>query len=554
MSVDCVEAMRRLEGHKLVPLADFPGALSKAWKLRCAICGGEVEESVLSVEKRSRPGCRACCSVSQNRISSEEALRRLREFRLSPLEPYPGTVGASWKVSCDICGKEMATKISAFQNRKGTGCSQCGLDAVYARNAISSEQAIQRLLRVNLDPLEPFPGNTHAPWNHRCQVCGFEDNWSLNYLESNYPCRICRQDAAKAERDKSAILRMRATGAEPVVPYPGASKPWRSVCMKCGEEISPSLMSAERQSPCKYCARRKVSEKRRDEARPKAQAQLKKSGFEPMGEFRGFTRPWKAKCLSCGQTSSPSAKDLAAGHGCRWCARNAPWTPQQLKRVLKLAKRTALEEFAGASTAILMRCDRCGAEAKAKPSLLKDSKGYCQRCKLTAEWNAEKAIQVMRAGGMEPLEPYKNAVMPWRARCMQCGTEGSPAVTNIASGQGGCKVCGNFGFDVNKPSTLYVLLNRELGAVKVGITNTGSTRLRALAGVGFVPGRLYEFRDGSEPLRIETLLLRHIRKELGLKQALKKPQMRGVGGATETFWAAELSTRTIYARIRSLIR
>jgi hypothetical protein len=175
--------------------------------------------------------------------------------------------------------------------------------------------------------------------------------------------------------------------------------------MKCGEQILPTLMSAERQSPCKYCARRQLSEKWRAEMRPKALAQFEKSGFEPVGEFKGSTRPWKAKCLKCGQTSPPIPKDLAAGNGCKWCAPNSPWTPQRLKKLLEPGKRAASGEFAGASAAILMRCDRCRAEGRVKPKLLLGSKGCCNRCKPAAEWTSDKAIQVMRAAGMEPLEP-----------------------------------------------------------------------------------------------------------------------------------------------------
>ena len=553
MPVGIDEALRRLEGRGLKPLEDFPGAASRIWLLECQLCGNRVQESLHSLEKRSRPGCRTCCSKSQNRISDQEATSRLAEFSLTPLEPYPGKLNDKWRVSCGLCGDQTTTTIATLQNRKLPGCSQCGLAIAKEANSVGAEQAIERLARLGLVPLEDYPGHAKAPWRHRCTLCGFEDDWSLNYVESKYPCRKCRNASSAAERAASAVERMIAAGAKPLVPYSGASEPWKSECLSCGKEISPTLMSAERQSPCKFCARRAVSEKRLAEARPRAETQFRKSGFEPIGEFKGFTRPWKARCLKCGEVSSPAAKWLAEGHGCRWCAPNAPWTEQRFVKVLKLANRTNLEPFAGASTAIAMRCGRCGAEAKVKPKLLLKSKGFCNRCKPTAEWSADKAKRLITAAGMKPLEPYVNMTTPWRAVCLTCGTEGSPQLGNIAAGQGGCKVCGNYGFDINKPTTLYVLLNRELGAVKVGITNTGSVRLRSLKGVGFVPGKLYEFNEGSEPLRIETLLLRHFKKELGLKQALKQSQMRGVGGATETFWADELSTSKIYSMIRKLM-
>ncbi len=553
VTIDSREALRRIKRHKLTPLEEYPGAQSKPWKFRCELCGDSVEESVHSLAKRSRPGCRVCCSASPHRITPLEAVRRLGEFKLAPLEPYPGKISDAWRVSCDSCGGETTTRVSTLKKGRGLGCTQCALDTSHEGKAVTAEQAVERLLALDLEPLEPYPGRTHAQWKHLCRVCGLEDDWSLNYVESNYPCRNCRKLSNDAVREQSAIARMRATGVEPLVPYPGASEPWKSKCLECDKEVFPTLMAAERQSPCVYCARRRYADRRIAASKARAEEQLEKSGFEPLGVYRGFTRPWKAKCRSCGEISSPSAKDLAAGHGCKWCARNAPWSEQRFRKVLKLANRTSVEEFRGATTPILLQCNRCGAEGKVKPSMLKYSKGFCTRCKPNAEWTAEKATQLMKASGMEPLEPFVNMTTPWRSVCSVCGTEGSPQATNLASGQGGCKVCGNYGFDISKPTTLYVLRNRELGAVKVGITNTGSTRLRSLAGVGFVPGKLYEFDEGSEPLRIETLLLRHIKKDLRLKQALKQSQMRGVGGATETFWSDQLATKTIYARIRKLM-
>lgn len=46
--------------------------------------------------------------------------------------------------------------------------------------------------------------------------------------------------------DAEARALMRAAGAEPVDPYPGAARPEGSVCSYCGEECCPCLISARR--------------------------------------------------------------------------------------------------------------------------------------------------------------------------------------------------------------------------------------------------------------------------------------------------------------------
>jgi hypothetical protein len=159
----------------------------------------------------------------------------------------------------------------------------------------------------------------------------------------------------------------------------------------------------------------------------------------------------------------------------------------------------------------------------------------------------------MPAAGLETLTPHEAARIPWPSLCLTCGTKGSPQLGNVRASQRGCRVCGNFGYDVRKPTTLYVLVNKEHSAIKVGITNSGSVRLRQLARVGRKAGRLYDFDEGLTHLWVETLLLRHLRNDLGLRQAVSQRQMRGVGGATEPFHTKDLPTRYVYARIRALM-
>ncbi len=53
----------------------------------------------------------------------------------------------------------------------------------------------------------------------------------------------------------------------------------------------------------------------------------------------------------------------------------------------------------------------------------------------------EAAAAVMRAAGVEPIEPYRNSQSPWRCRCLSCGREVAPRYTDVVRGYGGCKWC-----------------------------------------------------------------------------------------------------------------
>ncbi len=52
------------------------------------------------------------------------------------------------------------------------------------------------------------------------------------------------------------------------------------------------------------------------------------------------------------------------------------------------------------------------------------------------------AEQVMLIGGWQPLEPYKNALSPWKSKCIKCGHVGMPQFSNVQRGSG-CTVCKN---------------------------------------------------------------------------------------------------------------
>jgi len=54
----------------------------------------------------------------------------------------------------------------------------------------------------------------------------------------------------------------------------------------------------------------------------------------------------------------------------------------------------------------------------------------------------EMAEQVMVQGGWQPLEPYTNALTPWKCECIRCGYVGTPQFSNVKRGSG-CTVCKN---------------------------------------------------------------------------------------------------------------
>jgi hypothetical protein len=53
---------------------------------------------------------------------------------------------------------------------------------------------------------------------------------------------------------------------------------------------------------------------------------------------------------------------------------------------------------------------------------------------------------------------------------MPCGHEVTPKLYKIRRGEGACRNCAPYGFNLANPAVVYVLHNPVLRAVKVGIT------------------------------------------------------------------------------------
>lgn len=99
----------------------------------------------------------------------------------------------------------------------------------------------------------------------------------------------------------------------------------------------------------------------------------------------------------------------------------------------------------------------------------------------------------------------------------------------------GCPTCAVTGFVPTKAGYFYFISHHGLAARKVGIANKGSDRLETFAKAGWSVLAKWESDDGLLIQELETLILRWIRKELGLPQYLTKKDMGRAAGWSETF-------------------
>jgi hypothetical protein len=140
----------------------------------------------------------------------------------------------------------------------------------------------------------------------------------------------------------------------------------------------------------------------------------------------------------------------------------------------------------------------------------------------------------MRSAGYLPLEPYPGADHRWRCRHMPCDPEVTARLSKIRRGEGACRHCARYGFNLLNPAVVYVLHNSALGAVKVGITG-GEERTAKYVRNGWTLLQATGVATGAAAGAIEQAVLRRIREEMSLSHFLTAEQMGAQGGWTETF-------------------
>jgi len=250
---------------------------------------------------------------------------------------------------------------------------------------------------------------------------------------------------------------MRAARLEPLDPYPGRTTlPWRCRCTTCGAVVAPNLNNLNRglSRGCRYCAARankKSGSRHTRWTHDSASATMRAAGLEPLDAYPGTDNPWRCRCTACGREVTPRFSMIRRGasKGCKYCAGRARIDSQVAVADMRAAALEPLEPYPGhTASPWRCRCTRCESEVTARLQKVRAGEGCCKRCGIQASAaarsaDADQAAALMRAAGLEPVEPYPGGNHRlWRCRCVNCGAECTPTRANISRGQGGCVSCG----------------------------------------------------------------------------------------------------------------
>jgi hypothetical protein len=385
-AVDPDAAVAVMRAAHLEPAGPYPGA-TKPWPCRCTVCGQESTPRYANVYMGT--GCRYCGldRIAQAlRLDADQVAATMRAAGLEPLEPYPGS-GKPWRCRCAACGREVTPRYDDVRGGHG-GCKWCAWQANAISLRMDYETAAVIMIENGLEPLEPYPGSGR-PWRCRCLRCGSEVTPRHNNVkQGSGGCRYCGRVASGISRrgsETEAIEVMRASGLEPLGPYQGVMKRWRSQCRTCGKEVSPLLNNIKKgYGGCIWCANGAVD--------PDDAAEVMRSaGLEPLIPYPGRHAPWPCQCQRCHQAVSPRYGAVRSGTGCRYCNDTAI-KPDAAVALMKNANLEPQEQYPGSLRPWKCRCMKCGRIVYPCYSTIQRGSGGCRWCRNSGFRSAEDAI------------------------------------------------------------------------------------------------------------------------------------------------------------------
>ena len=242
---------------------------------------------------------------------------------------------------------------------------------------------------------------------------------------------------------------MQRVGLEPLDPYPGTGKPWRSKCLVCRAEVFPRLNSIRSgNGGCRHCAAKRRGEQQLADGAARAEADMVGAGLRPLDPYPGADKPWRSECLTCGKEVAPRVGDIRSrGGGCEFCAGKARIPDDEAERQMRAAGYEPLEKYPGVREPWRCRCAKCDRVGSPSLNSVKAGKGcnFCKYDRFSEERRRphDEAAELIRGFALEPLEPYPGALKKWSCECTRCGDEVSPQLGPLLhSGGTGCRRCG----------------------------------------------------------------------------------------------------------------
>lgn len=174
---------------------------------------------------------------------------------------------------------------------------------------------------------------------------------------------------------------------------------------------------------------------------------LARATLRRVGPYVRANLPIDCVCLTCGKAVAPRFASVQRGHqGCKFCTAKARAARRQTphedaERLMRAAGVEPLEPYVNFSHPWKSKCLGCGEVVTPQFQNVKNGHHPCKYCSGNAI-TAEKATSIYLARGAKPSVPFTRTNTPWEGVCLTCGSSVAPRLDDLKRGQGPCKKCG----------------------------------------------------------------------------------------------------------------
>ncbi len=312
---------------------------------------------------------------------------------------------------------------------------------------IDSKSAVALMKKAGLKPLEPYK-NSKTKWKCKCQKCKNIVYPVYNSIQRGQGgCGYCSGHIVDPDEAKSLFI---TNDLQPLVNYPGAGKPWKSIHTVCGREVSPTYSNIRvGHSGCKFCTGNIIDKE-------KARNVFIANGLLPIEPYRSALVGWKSIHQKCGREVSPRYNTVQqGGSGCQYCSGNLPISQEIAQNLFIKRGLVPQEKFPGTQKNWKSIHQKCGKIVFPKYSTIQQGGSGCKYCAGNFV-EPSKALDLFRSKGLEPIDSYPGANKPWKSIHLKCGRVVSPAYSSIQSGQGGCGHCAGNVVDPKVAMALFI--------------------------------------------------------------------------------------------------
>ena len=404
------------------------------------------------------------------------------------------------------------------------------------KKRIDPSEAEALMLEAGLKPLEPYQ-SSDAPWRSECLKCHREVTPSFTYIKmGRASCAYCSKRRVDLNEAHEILA---SKNLEPLEEFVTVMKPWKCKCLICGDIVSPNLNSLKKgQGGCKRCGYKNMKTKRMDSQ--KAVSLMLEAGIKPLEEYSSRMKPWKSECLKCGNIVTPRLGSIMAGQGgCGYCAGFIVDESEIVKVMIGFGLKP-LEPYIAARKKWKCECLNCGRIVYPLYNSIQQGQGGCSWCGVQKAsekktFTQEEAILSMEKAGFDPMEPYVHSESKWKVKCRKCQKVCYPTLHNVKMGSG-CASCAKGGFDPNEPGYLYFLKHDLWEMLQIGITNFPDKRLSQHKKLGWEVMELRGPMDGHLTQEWETAILRFL-KASGAD--LSNPEIAGKFDGYSEAWSSK---------------